>query len=97
MNINSLTTHAPDPLARVPVLPTRILWQGGAIENAGVLLTNAMGQALVDPGAVCTLRQGASLLLVSDIMGQRERGYGAMVVSGIGILGKQTATTVTWR
>ena len=59
----SSTTLAPDPRVRVPVLPTRILMQEGPIENAGVLLTNAMGQALVSPGEVCTLRQGASLLL----------------------------------
>lgn len=58
MNISN-----PDPRVRRPVLPTRILWQDGDIQNAEILLSNDIGQALVQASPCCTLRGPASILL----------------------------------
>ena len=44
---------------------------------------------------------GAGITLVSEIMGKRERGYGTMVVAGVGVLGAVAAALVAgmvhWR
>ena len=44
---------------------------------------------------------GAGIALVSEIMGKRERGYGTMVVAGVGVLGAVAAALVAgmvhWR
>jgi MFS family permease len=44
---------------------------------------------------------GAGVTLISEIMGKRERGYGAMIVAGIGVLGAVAAAVVAgavhWR
>ncbi|MDF2440384.1 MAG: hypothetical protein JWN98_1368 [Abditibacteriota bacterium] len=72
-----------DPRVRRAVLPTRVLWQDGDVQNAEVLLHNDWGQALAQAVECCTMRNaathtGSSLLLDFG----RELHGGLQIVTG---------------
>ncbi len=77
--MDSMSTANTDPRARRAVLPTRILWQGGDIHNAEILLRNDWGQALVQAAPCCTLR-GPDAGILLDF--GRELNGGLQLVTG---------------
>lgn len=79
MNPN-LKFTAVDSRVRRPVLPARILWTEGSVENPDILLTNDIGQALVQPSPCCRIQGPASILIDfgAELHGQLQLVTGPM-------------------
>src|SRR5438105_12852128 len=74
-----MTTAKSDPRVRRAVLPSRIAWQEGNVENAEILLRHDFGQALIHGAPACTLR-GSKASLLLDF--GRELHGGVQLVAG---------------